>query len=50
MYFCFVSILEIDSIFVTFDFMAVQRGLESILFVGITTFCKSLEPTVGAVG
>ena len=45
MNFCFVSILEIDSIFVTFDFMAIQRGLEfskSILFVGITTFFKSL--------
>ena len=41
MNFCFVSTLEIDSIFVTFDFMAIQRGLEcskSILFVGITTF------------
>ena len=41
MNFCFVSTLEIDSICVTFDFMAIQRGLEcskSILFVGITTF------------
>ena len=41
MNFCFVSTLEIDSIFVTFDFMAIQRGLEfskSILFVGIATF------------
>jgi len=41
MNFCFVRTLEIDSIFVTYDFMAIQRGLEfekSILFVGITTF------------
>ena len=40
MNFCFVSTLEIDSIFVTFDFMAILRGLEfqkSILFVEITT-------------
>ena len=38
MNFCFVSVLEIDSIFVTFDFMAIQRGLEFLekyTFVGI---------------
>ena len=28
MNFFFVSTLEIDSIFVTFDFMAIQRGLD----------------------
>ena len=40
MNFCFVSALEIDSIIVTFDLMAIQRGLaflKSILFAGITT-------------
>ena len=47
MNFCFVSTLEIDSICVTFDFMAIQRGLEcpkSILFVGITTFFQIALP------
>ena len=35
MNFCLVSILEIDSIFVTFDFMAIQRGLDFFLKVYI---------------
>ena len=35
---CFVSNLQIDSIFVTFDFTAIQRGVKFLLPVTVWVF------------